>query len=584
MLSYKDFKNTKYKTPETQITESTASGGGGLIDALLMMIFGLFNSIGSAITASVNFSACDAMLSSYLDDYRTAGSSSSEKIFTAENVSIKKQEIQETLDQIDAGMEQSAQAHKKAVDALQGKYDDMSRARRGALEKSFKVKEEKIAEAKEKLKTEKDNLEKSAKIKWQGLKTKWETTEEEFKEKLEELTGQWKERMDKKVTQEKRAIDLALATKAVKYGEDMGMPLEDLQASLDKAKEELDKATKAQDDYLKEAGESTEAEVLEALKHAPTLAQLNEAQSEQYVLLAGLKEKYTNAYDSTQPTPDTGGSGPAGPPSENYLIDYAPEFKNVSEGNPGIRQTGPANSTNVESSIEYRSGFTNVLVSAPVLSEAGTGGSGGSGTNNNRSGTNNNRSGSTSTNNNNGNGGTGDANKKKKVVEHDENLNASVVMNLMSKAYEVQPNEKKKDFAKGIVQDIENIKAGEIKIAGLALQVATEFQKNADKIPSKIKAGFLEGGKVREDLKTTVEVSKNLYAKQLENFGKKSRGEEAASESAKLESPKSENVVTYKDYLSQRDTLKSTNESVSVRNPDFITLNKYVEKIKPNLD
>jgi hypothetical protein len=527
------------------------------------------------------------MLSNYLDEYRSAGSSSSQKVFEFENISIKKQEIEETLAQIEVGMQQATETHKKAVEALEGKYDEMSRNRRGALEKSFKVKEEKIAEAKEKLKIEKDNLEKAGKIKWQGLKTKWEATEEEFNEKLEELRGEWKERMEKKISKEKRVIDNSLALAALKYGEQLGMPLEDLQTAHDNAKEALDEATKAQDDYLRKTEGSTEAETLEAMKHMPSLGKLNSTESECYVFLAELKAKYTDAYNSTQPTPATGPSGPAAPPSENYLIDYKPEFKNVSEGNPGIRQTGPANSANVESSIEYRSGFTNVLGSAPVLSEAGPGksgpkkkkgkpGTGSSGTNNNgKSGT------SPSSN---GKSGTSDADKKKKIVEYDPNLNPSLVIGLMSKAYEVQPNEKKKAFAAGIVQDIEKIKTSMIEIAALTLQTATEAEKNEDKIPSKIKAVFLEGGKVKEDIRTGVEVSKNLYAKQLENFGKKSRGEETASESVKTESSKSGNIVTYKDYLSQRDTLKSTNESISVKNPHFITLVRFIEEIKPNLD
>jgi len=577
MLNFKQFKASQLTAQKSKpVNEAEAGIGGGIIDTILMAIFGLFNSIGSGIANSAKYTAIQSSKGAYLDQYELAGSGNSKTVYFRENIQEKEKEIDATIEKLEAGKEVAKENASKAREALKGQNDDAAANKRAAIQKKLEMTEKKIDEEKANLKASKSKLKEAATIKWEGESTEWEAMDEEMKEKLNELEGRWKEKAEKELIQSKREIDLVLKTKMAKYTEGTEGAEESAKAAAN-AKEALDRINSEVEELNKDWEGSTEEETAEAIKYAPSLAKLSPVQAKLNVLLTELKAKYTDAYNSAQTTPATGPpAGPAAPPSENYLIDYTPEFKNVSEGNPSIRQSGPANSANVESSIEYRSGFTNVLGSAPVLSEAGTGTTG-----SNKTGTTgDNKTGTTGDN----KTGAEDADKKKKTLEVTEKINPTQIFNLMSKAYEVQPDEKKKDFAKEIVQDIENIKSASIEFANINLEAANEVEKNVDKMPSSIKSTYLEEDKVKESIKNLAEKSKDLYKEQLEDFEKKSEGQPAASESVKPESLKSGNIVTYKDYVKQRDKLKSTNESISVRNPDFITLNRYIAEIKPNLD
>ncbi len=596
MLNFKQFKARQSEiiqnSKPVNVNEAEASIGGGIIDAILMAIFGLFNSIGSGITNGANYAALQASKQAYLDQYELAGSGNSKTVYFRENIQEKEKEIDATIEKLEAGKEVAKENASKAREALVGQNDDAAANKRTAIQKKLEMTEKKIDEEKANLKASKNKLKEAATIKWEGESTEWESMDEEMKEKLDELEGRWKEKAEKELIQSKREIDLVLKTKMAKYTEGTEGAEESAEAAAN-AKEALDRINLEVEELNKDWEGSTEAETAEAIKYAPSLAKLSPAQAKLNVLLTELKAKYTDAYNSAQPSeptaPGTGGSAS----NENYSFGYnKPEinsiFNNLQE-NLALRQTGPAGPLLPEavkdSLIEYsRSGFTAILeadgtaTNGTATNGTATNGTATNGTATNGTATNGTATNGTATN------GTEDTETKKKTLEVTEKINPTEIFNLMSKAYEVQPDEKKKDFAKEIVQDIENVKSASIEFSNINLETANEVEKNADKMPSSIKSTFLEEDKVKESIKNLAEKSKDLYKEQLEDFGKKSEGQPAASESAKPDFSKSRNIVTYNDYVKQRDKVKSTNESISVKNPEFITLDRYIAEIKPNLD
>ncbi len=646
MLNFKQFKARQSEiiqnSKPVNVNEAEASIGGGIIDAILMAIFGLFNSIGSGITNGANYAALQASKQAYLDQYELAGSGNSKTVYFRENIQEKEKEIDATIEKLEAGKEVAKENASKAREALVGQNDDAAANKRTAIQKKLEMTEKKIDEEKANLKASKNKLKEAATIKWEGESTEWESMDEEMKEKLDELEGRWKEKAEKELIQSKREIDLVLKTKMAKYTEGTEGAEESAEAAAN-AKEALDRINLEVEELNKDWEGSTEAETAEAIKYAPSLAKLSPAQAKLNVLLTELKAKYTDAYNSAQPSeptaPGTGGSAS----NENYSFGYnKPEinsiFNNLQE-NLALRQTGPAGPLLPEavkdSLIEYsRSGFTAILeadgtatngtatngtatngtatngtatngtatngtatngtatngtaTNGTATNGTATNGTATNGTATNGTATNGTATNGTATNGTATNGtatnGTEDTETKKKTLEVTEKINPTEIFNLMSKAYEVQPDEKKKDFAKEIVQDIENVKSASIEFSNINLETANEVEKNADKMPSSIKSTFLEEDKVKESIKNLAEKSKDLYKEQLEDFGKKSEGQPAASESAKPDFSKSRNIVTYNDYVKQRDKVKSTNESISVKNPEFITLDRYIAEIKPNLD
>ncbi len=601
MLNFKQFKARQSEiiqnSKPVNVNEAEASIGGGIIDAILMAIFGLFNSIGSGITNGANYAALQASKQAYLDQYELAGSGNSKTVYFRENIQEKEKEIDATIEKLEAGKEVAKENASKAREALVGQNDDAAANKRTAIQKKLEMTEKKIDEEKANLKASKNKLKEAATIKWEGESTEWESMDEEMKEKLDELEGRWKEKAEKELIQSKREIDLVLKTKMAKYTEGTEGAEESAEAAAN-AKEALDRINLEVEELNKDWEGSTEAETAEAIKYAPSLAKLSPAQAKLNVLLTELKAKYTDAYNSAQPSeptaPGTGGSAS----NENYSFGYnKPEinsiFNNLQE-NLALRQTGPAGPLLPEavkdSLIEYsRSGFTAILeADGTATNGTATNGTATNGTATNGTATNGTATNGTATNGTATNGtatnGTEDTETKKKTLEVTEKINPTEIFNLMSKAYEVQPDEKKKDFAKEIVQDIENVKSASIEFSNINLETANEVEKNADKMPSSIKSTFLEEDKVKESIKNLAEKSKDLYKEQLEDFGKKSEGQPAASESAKPDFSKSRNIVTYNDYVKQRDKVKSTNESISVKNPEFITLDRYIAEIKPNLD
>jgi hypothetical protein len=567
MLNFKQFKarqsGTIQNSKPISVNEAEASVGGGIIDAILMAIFGLFNSIGSGIVNATNAASADSAKPAYLEQFEISGSGVSKTIYDQENIEIKAKEIDVIIEKLVEGKKQAEENASKAREAIKGQNDDAAIAKRQTISKQLEMQLQKIDAEIEKQKQEKGNLKQAAKIKWEGEKNKWEVADEEMNEAIEKLSGKWKSDFEEDLVRDKREIELRLNIKNHKLAEQLGRPLEETQAAIDKSQKALDEI-KAQ---IENREENTEQETADALAKAPSLGKLNAAQSKLNVALGELKEKYTAAAEEPA-APEEPAAAPAAAPAAEPRESISNRFSN---GN--ISKVNEANK------------------------------------------------------------------------DLDEKVNFGVVLNLMSKAYESKPDEEKKDFAKGIVDDINNIKSLKAEVVAITLEAANEVEQNADNMPSGIKSTFLEEGKVKESIKKAVETDKEEYKKQINDFKTKagidpeeeggdtgstgstgdtgstgstgdtgstgstgdtgstgstgdtgptgpaegtgstgSTGDTGSNESVKQSSTKSPgNILTYKDYVKQRDKIKSTNESISVKNPDFITLEKFKTEIKPNL-